>query len=99
MPVQPPLHGSYKAQGIEDQPNTQFGRLSDKAAETLRDAAGQAEDFTNRVVEQGREVGDRVQEVAGNFKGVVDRSVKEQPMATLAIVAVIGFVLGAVWKS
>jgi ElaB/YqjD/DUF883 family membrane-anchored ribosome-binding protein len=51
------------------------------------------------VAEQGREAGERVQEVAGNFKGAVDRSVKDQPMATLAMAAVVGFVLGALWKS
>ena len=55
--------------------------------------------LANRVVEQGREVGERMQEVAGNFKGAVDRSVKDQPMATLAMAAVVGFVLGALWKS
>lgn len=51
------------------------------------------------MAEQGREVGDKVQEVAGNLKGAVDKSVKDQPMATLAIAAVLGFVLGAIWKS
>ena len=52
-----------------------------------------------RVVEQGREAGDKVQEVAGNIKGAVDKSVKDQPMATLAMAAVLGFVLGAIWKA
>jgi ElaB/YqjD/DUF883 family membrane-anchored ribosome-binding protein len=61
--------------------------------------ADQAESVANRAVEQGREVGERVQEVAGNIKGAVDRSVKDQPMATLAMAAVVGFVLGALWKS
>ena len=48
---------------------------------------------------QGREAGERMQEVAGNMKGALDRSVKDQPMATLAMAAVVGFVLGALWKS
>ena len=38
-------------------------------------------------------------EVAGNLKGAVDKSVKDQPMATLAVAAALGFVLGALWKS
>ena len=50
-------------------------------------------------LEQGREAGEQVQEVAGNIKGAVDKSVKDQPMATLAVVAALGFVLGALWKS
>jgi ElaB/YqjD/DUF883 family membrane-anchored ribosome-binding protein len=49
--------------------------------------------------DQVREVGDRAGEVAGNFKTAVDKSVKEQPMATLAMAAAVGFVLGAIWKS
>jgi ElaB/YqjD/DUF883 family membrane-anchored ribosome-binding protein len=37
--------------------------------------------------------------VAGNLKGAVDKSVKDQPMTTLAVAAAVGFVLGALWKS
>ena len=51
------------------------------------------------MAEQGREAGQQVQEVAGNIKGAVDKSVKDQPMATLAVAAMVGFVLGALWKS
>jgi hypothetical protein len=36
---------------------------------------------------------------AGNLKGAVDKSVSDQPMATLAVAAMLGFVLGAIWKS
>jgi ElaB/YqjD/DUF883 family membrane-anchored ribosome-binding protein len=73
--------------------------MADRATEQFKSAANQAEDIANRVAEQGREAGERVQEVAGNLKGAVDRSVKDQPMATLALAAVAGFVLGALWKS
>ena len=38
-------------------------------------------------------------EVAGNLKGAVDKSVKDQPMATLALAAAVSFVLGAIWKA
>lgn len=83
-----------------------FGRSSDpmsdlkeKATDQFGKAADQAERMANRVAEQGRDAGDRVQEVAGNFKGALDKSVSEQPMATLAMAALLGFVLGALWKS
>jgi ElaB/YqjD/DUF883 family membrane-anchored ribosome-binding protein len=33
------------------------------------------------------------------MKTALDRSVKDQPMATLAFAAVVGFVLGAIWKT
>jgi ElaB/YqjD/DUF883 family membrane-anchored ribosome-binding protein len=50
------------------------------------------------VADRSRDAGERMQEVAGNLKGAVDKSVKEQPMATLALAAIAGFVLGALWK-
>jgi ElaB/YqjD/DUF883 family membrane-anchored ribosome-binding protein len=76
-----------------------IGDLKDKATDQLGRAADQAENMASRVAEQGREAGERIQEVAGNFKGAVDKSLKDQPMATLAGAAVVGFVLGALWKS
>ena len=36
---------------------------------------------------------------AASSVGAVDKSVKDQPMATLALAAVVGFVLGAIWKA
>jgi ElaB/YqjD/DUF883 family membrane-anchored ribosome-binding protein len=73
--------------------------LKEKATDQFGKAAYQAEQVANRVAEQGREAGERMQEVAGNFKGALDKSIKDQPMATLAMAAVVGFVLGALWKS
>lgn len=84
---------------IKEKATGQFEKMADKATDQFRNVADQAENVANRMAEQGREVGERVQEVAGNFKGAVDRSVKDQPMATLAAAAVVGFVLGALWKS
>ena len=86
-------------QDLKEKATDQFEKIADKATEKFRDAADQAEHFASRVAEQGREAGDKMQEVAGNLKGAVDKSVKDQPMATLAIAAVLGFVLGAIWKS
>ena len=56
-------------------------------------------DFVGRLSEQGQELSEGVQEVASNFKGAIDRSVNKQPIATLLIAGMVGFVLGAVWKS
>ncbi len=81
-------------------------QVADKAAEYAGKAGEQFDraiegaDATIRsVADQGREAGERVQEVAGNFKSAVNKSVKDQPMATLAVVGALGFVLGALWKS
>ena len=77
----------------------QFSTLKQTATDQFGRAADQAEEVANRVAEQGRQTAERVQEVAGNVKGTVSRSMKDQPMATLAVAAIIGFVLGALWKS
>jgi len=73
--------------------------LKDKATDQIGRVADQAEAVASRVADQGREAGESVQEVAGNLKGAIDKSVKDQPMATLAVAAAAGFVLGALWKS
>ena len=79
---------SDKASDLKDQATDQFKKVADRV-----------EGLASGAADQMREVGDRAGEVAGNFKGAVDKSVKDQPMATLAMAAAVGFVLGALWKS
>ena len=78
--------------------------LSDRASDLKDQATGQIKKVAERVeglasdaVDQLRETG--AGEVAGNLKGAIDKSVKDQPMATLAMAAALGFVLGAIWKT
>ena len=73
--------------------------FADVAADKVADVAHQAEKLASRVAEQGHDATEHMKEVAGNLKGAVDKSVKDQPMATLAMIAIVGFVLGAVWKA
>ena len=73
----------------------QFSNLKQKATDQFGRAADQAEEMA----EQGRQTAERMQEVAGSVKGAVSKSMKEQPMATLVFAAIVGFVLGALWKS
>ena len=89
---------SGSAPDLKEQATEQFERIAEKATDKVRDFADQAERFAGRAAEQSREMGNQVQEVAGNLKGAVKKSVNDQPLATLAIVAVLGFVLGALWK-
>lgn len=91
---------------VEDRLRTAGSQFGDKAADLASKASGQlegamhsAESTARAVAQQGREAGERVQEVAGNLKTAVDKSVREQPMATLAVAAALGFVIGALWKS
>ena len=71
---------------------------TETAADRLMHAADHAQDVMGRMAEQARDYGEKAQEAAKNFKPFVEKSVKEQPMTTLAAAAVVGFVLGALWK-
>jgi ElaB/YqjD/DUF883 family membrane-anchored ribosome-binding protein len=89
----------HKTADFKDKAADQIERLADKATDQFNRAADTVENVASRVAQQGRAAGEQVQEVAGNIRGAVDKSVKDQPMATLAIAAALGFVLGALWKS
>ena len=67
-------------------------------ADVATDNTQSAEEIAGKVADQAREYGEKAQEAVKNFKPYVDKSMKEQPMATLGVAAVIGFVLGALWK-
>jgi ElaB/YqjD/DUF883 family membrane-anchored ribosome-binding protein len=87
------------AQSTYGHPSDRISDLKEKAIDQFGKAADDAEDMAKRVAERGREATEQMREVTGNFKGAVDKSVKDQPMVTLAMAAVVGFVLGALWKS
>jgi ElaB/YqjD/DUF883 family membrane-anchored ribosome-binding protein len=71
--------------------------LKDQATGQIKKVAGQVEGYASDAMDKLRDTG--AGEVAGNLKGAVDKSMKDQPMATLAVAAALGFVLGALWKS
>jgi ElaB/YqjD/DUF883 family membrane-anchored ribosome-binding protein len=73
-------------------------RLSQTAESATETLAAKAQDMAGKAAEQARDYGEKAQEAARNFKPFVEKSMKEQPMGTLAAAAVIGFALGALWK-
>ena len=81
--------------GKQDQLSDIKGRASEQLGRTGESAESVAYDVTG----QGREAGSRMKEVAANFKGALDKSVRDQPMATIATAVIVGFVLGALWKA
>lgn len=97
--TQTPQSGGGRTTANVTKNTDQIGRLADKATDQARNVAQHVEDFASNAAQQGREAGEQIQEVAGNVKGAVDKSIKDQPMATLAAAAAVGFVLGALWKS
>ena len=87
----------YTAGGA-DAGKDRLREMADVATDKVRNVTQSAEEIAGRVAEQAREYGDKAQEAAKNLKPYVDKSMREQPMATLGVAAVIGFVLGALWK-
>jgi len=73
--------------------------LAGRAGAKIDSALDTANDFAAGAAQKGRIAGQQIEAVAGNIKGAVDKSVAEQPMATLAVAAMVGFVVGALWKS
>ena len=72
---------------------------SGKTTDQINKIADQAEGLARTMSQQVHVASDRAEEVIGNVKGAVDKSLKNQPVRTLALAAVVGFVLGALWKS
>jgi ElaB/YqjD/DUF883 family membrane-anchored ribosome-binding protein len=72
--------------------------MTDSATDQLKSVADNAQEIAGKVTEQAREYGEKAQEAARNFKPFVEKSMKDQPMTTLAAAAAIGFALGALWK-
>jgi ElaB/YqjD/DUF883 family membrane-anchored ribosome-binding protein len=72
--------------------------VADAASDKLKEAGASAQDMVENVTEQAREYGQKAQAAAKQAKPFVEKSLKEQPMRTLAGAAVIGFLLGALWK-
>ena len=56
-------------------------------------------DTAENFVEGAREASESAQQVADNFQQAVDHSVRDQPLTTLALACVTGFILGAIWKA
>ena len=72
--------------------------MADTATDKLKEAGASAQEMAENVTAQAREYGEKAQDAAKQVKPFVEKSLKEQPMATLAGAAVLGFVLGALWK-
>ena len=48
--------------------------------------------------DKGREAAHAVRDVSDNFVDAVDKSIKNRPYATLALVAAAGVIFGAAWR-
>ena len=87
-----------EAQGVAADVKDRLSEMADTATDKVKDMAEGAQDMAGKVADQARVYGEQAQDAAKQIKPFVEKSLREQPMATLAGVAVLGFVLGALWK-
>ena len=76
----------------------QSRKMGDAASEQFKSAADNAQEKFDQVADQAREYAGQAQDAIKQFKPYVEQSLKDRPMATLAGFALVGFVLGALWK-
>jgi ElaB/YqjD/DUF883 family membrane-anchored ribosome-binding protein len=84
-------HGAEAAKG-------RLGNMADAATDKMKDVADSSQEMASKVADQAMEFGGKVQDAAKQVRPFMEKSMKEQPMATLAAIAAVGFVLGALWK-
>jgi ElaB/YqjD/DUF883 family membrane-anchored ribosome-binding protein len=90
----------YRAQPVRnaDEKADRLREIADSATDQLKGVADRAQELAGDVSQQARVYGEKAQDAVRQVKPFVEKSLKEQPMMTLAAVAVMGFVLGALWK-
>jgi ElaB/YqjD/DUF883 family membrane-anchored ribosome-binding protein len=72
--------------------------MADATTDKVKDAAESAHAMAGNVAEQVREYAEEAQTAAKQFRSSMEKNIKEQPLAMLAAVSLIGFLLGALWK-
>jgi ElaB/YqjD/DUF883 family membrane-anchored ribosome-binding protein len=84
--------------GRADSGRDRVRELADSAADKFQDVTENAEAMAGRLAGQILEYGQKAQDAMKQVKPHIEKSMKDQPMATLAVASVIGFVLGALWR-
>ena len=78
---------------------TRYGYNKDRARQEIERWLDSVDQASQVVVGQAAAVKDDVMQVADNFTSAFQKSLKNNPQATIAMVAVVGFILGAVWRA
>lgn len=83
------------SQKAEDMVNQTVSDVERAAKKAMRGAEQTAEELAR----QGRQASDQIGDVAGELGSALEDSVRRNPLTTLGMAAVAGFVIGALWKS
>jgi ElaB/YqjD/DUF883 family membrane-anchored ribosome-binding protein len=87
-------YGGTTSEGAEEH----LRDMADATGERMRETADSAQEIAGNIADQARHHAERAQEAAKRFRPFVEKSLREQPMTTLAVAGAIGLVLGALWK-
>lgn len=71
---------------------------ADDVTAKVKETADRVQDIAGTVAEQAQEYGERAQHLVQEFRPQLEKALKEKPMAMLAGIAIVGFLLGALWK-
>jgi ElaB/YqjD/DUF883 family membrane-anchored ribosome-binding protein len=72
---------------------------SSRSAEQARELGNDLSDTATHAVDQADQAQHGIKQVGSKFKRALDQSTADQPLATLALAAMVGFLLGAIWKA
>ncbi len=72
--------------------------FADKGSTAWKRAKSSVDDVVSDAQSKGQDAAAAVREVSDNLMGALDDSIKQHPLTTLAIVAGLGFLVGATWR-
>jgi ElaB/YqjD/DUF883 family membrane-anchored ribosome-binding protein len=87
-------YGQTTTEGAKDR----LRDTADATGERMKETADSGQEMAGNLADRARHYGEQAQDAVKQFKPFVEKSLKERPMATVAGAAVVGFVLGALWK-
>ena len=87
---------NYKNGGRD--PQDQARGLAETVSDRFKDATEGMQERVGQVADQAIQYALVAQDAVKQFKPVVQKSLRENPMTTLAGFVLVGFFLGALWK-
>ncbi len=84
--------------GSTDAAKDRLRDMADATGEKLKAGTAEAQKMAGDVADQAQEYGAQAKDMAGEFTKFLEKSAKEKPIQTMAAIAAIGFVVGAMWK-
>ena len=75
------------------------GVIQNRYGYSIDQAKSAVAEWTDHLSQQAEQLASSAYQVADNLGTAVEKSVRDQPMTALAMAVLLGFVLGALWKS